>query len=83
MARHELKIMPKYFQAVWDDVKRFEIRKNDRDYQVGDILVLKEWDGKAFTGSAIAVVVTYIYDGNIGGLQDNYCILSIKHIGDN
>ena len=77
--RHELKIQPKYFQAVWDDIKRFEIRKNDRDYKVGDVLVLKEWDGEKYTGSAIVVNVTYIYDGEIGGLEDGYIVMSIEH----
>ena len=77
--RHELKIQPKYFQAIWDNVKRFEIRKNDRDYKVGDVLVLREWDGEKYTGSAIVVKVTYIYDGEIGGLEDGYVVMSIEH----
>ena len=45
---YELKILPMYFQAVWDGKKTFEVRKNDRGYKPNDILVLKEWDGTKF-----------------------------------
>lgn len=42
---HELKTYPKYFQETIEGNKPFEIRKNDRNFQVGDVLILKEWDG--------------------------------------
>ena len=43
MAEHTLKTWPKPFEAVWEDKKRFEFRQNDRDFKVGDRLVLREW----------------------------------------
>ena len=83
MKTHELKILPEYFQAVWYGKKKFEMRKNDRDFQVGDMLILREWDGVRYTGSALCVTVTYIYqDGFVGGLEDGWCIMSIAHIGE-
>jgi hypothetical protein len=41
---HYLKTLPVYFDAVRRGDKTFEIRKNDRDFQTGDTLVLKEFD---------------------------------------
>lgn len=43
MKTHELKLDIKYFDDVKSGKKNFEIRKNDRDFQVGDILELKAW----------------------------------------
>lgn len=78
MTIHELKILPEYYDAVRCGDKRFEIRKNDRDYHTGDILRLKEWDGKQYTGEELDAVVRYIYHGiDEYGLAEGYCIMSI------
>lgn len=64
MTLHELKIWPEYFQAVSNNEKTFEIRKYDRDYRVGDVLVLREYDPtkQQYTGESVHVQVTYILD---------------------
>lgn len=60
--KHELKIKPEYFAAVFFGEKTFEIRNNaDRNFQVGDTLMLKAWDGE-FTGDFVEKVVSYITD---------------------
>ncbi|MCL2677091.1 MAG: DUF3850 domain-containing protein [Streptococcaceae bacterium] len=41
MKIHELKLDTEIFPSVQSGLKNFEIRNNDRDYQVGDILKLK------------------------------------------
>ena len=81
MKKHELKILPQYFQAVLDGIKTFELRKDDRDYQRGDILVLREWDGERYTGSEICVKLTGIVQ-NVGkyGLKYGYVIMGIRHL---
>lgn len=59
---HQLKIMPEYFRAVQRKQKRFEIRKNDRDYKIGDNLLLQEYSGDRYTGNEISAVITYMTD---------------------
>ncbi len=41
---HELKIWPQFYHAVREGKKNFEVRKNDRAYQAGDSVSLREWD---------------------------------------
>ncbi len=41
---HYLKCKKQYFLDVISGVKTFEVRKNDKDFKVGDILVLQEID---------------------------------------
>jgi len=43
---HDLKIAPTYYDAVLAGKKKFEIRNNDRDFKVGDIVNLKWFDSK-------------------------------------
>lgn len=42
--KHELKIWPQYYCRVADGSKTFEVRNNDRGFQPGDTVVLREWD---------------------------------------
>lgn len=74
---HELKILPKYFQKVISKEKKFEIRKFDRDFHVGDMLILKEYDEKGYTGAQCICKITYILEGGEYGLEKGYCVLSI------
>ena len=75
---HELKILPKFFKDVLSDNKTFELRKNDRDFKVGDSLILKESDNGVYTENFIQVTVTYILVGGEYGLHEDYVILGIK-----
>lgn len=60
--RHPLKCWPEFFQAIVERKKTFEVRKNDRDFKVGDTLRLYEYDpkSKTYTGRVHTVEVTYI-----------------------
>lgn len=76
----EKKILPEYFEAVDKRIKTFELRKDDSDYQVGDILKLNEWDGEKYTGRSLSKQITYVLrDCPEYGLQPGYCILAIQN----
>lgn len=76
---HELKILPEYYNAVQCGVKNFELRKDDRDYQVGDWLVLREWKDGEYTGKATGREIRYILrDAQEYGLMKGYCIIGLQ-----
>jgi hypothetical protein len=75
---HELKILPNYFEDVMGGVKTFELRKYDRDYEVGDMITLKEWNDNHYTKRELFVEIVYILrDCPEYGLMDGYVILGI------
>jgi hypothetical protein len=76
---HRLKIMPEYFNDVIDKKKLFEIRKDDRNYEVGDLILLQEFKSNKYTGREWLVQITHLLrDAPQFGLQEGYVILSIK-----
>lgn len=80
---HELKILPQYYKEIISQRKTFEIRKDDRNFQVGDRLFLREWDGEKYTGRLTRNrEITYILrDAEKYGLKEGYCILGIQPVG--
>ena len=81
MATHRLKTWPQYFDEVYACTKTFEIRKNDRDYKVGDELVLERYDpvnGYDKPVMEITKTVTYILHGGQFGLQEGYVAMAIQ-----
>jgi Domain of unknown function (DUF3850) len=42
--RHTLKSWPPYFADTWVGVKTFDVRRDDRDYQIGDEVQFIEWE---------------------------------------
>lgn len=76
---HRLKTWPEPFQAVIDGQKRFEFRKDDRGFALGDTLVLDEWDQKTerLTGRCATALVTYIVAGPRFGIPKGYVVMSL------
>jgi ASC-1-like (ASCH) protein len=76
---HELKTWNEYFEEVFMGHKTFEIRKNDRNFQKGDTLILKEWNPKTeqYTGREMVRNVTYIPEGGSFGLEKGFVIMAI------
>ena len=75
--QHQLKISSKYFDAVNEGIKKFEIRKDDRDYQVGDVVQFLEFDDGEYSGTkSDSVVVVYVLrNAEKYGLKPGYCII--------
>ncbi len=76
---HEMKLLERYYDAVANGDKTFELRKDDRNVQVGDVISLKEWNGKEYTGRHVNVEVTYVLrDCQQYGLMEGYCIIGFQ-----
>ena len=78
---HELKTLPKYFNAVCDGKKTFEVRKDDRNFQIDDTLVLLRHENGASQRAECDVTITYILGRNEDEkmfVPEGYVILGIK-----
>lgn len=82
---HQLKIDSKYFEDVVSGKKTFEIRKNDRDFMVGDFLALNELTPHECnekgehkeTGRCCIVYVKYVFnDSNF--CKEGYVVIGIQ-----
>ncbi|EJZ0334593.1 DUF3850 domain-containing protein [Listeria monocytogenes] len=62
MTVHKLKILPEFFREKIALKKSFEIRNNDRNFEVGDTLVLQEFEDGNYTGREYWEDVVYITD---------------------
>jgi len=80
MNLHKLKTWTKYFQQIKNGNKLFEVRKNDRNYCVGDALLLAEYDPNdgVYMDNEIMVLVTSILEGGQFGIEKEYCVMGIK-----
>lgn len=74
--KHELKILPEYYNQVIAGNKNWELRKNDRGFKVGDLIVIHEWF-EDYTGREILGIIKFILE-NYTGIESGYCILSIE-----
>lgn len=79
---HYLKCWPNYYHRVIIGKKNFEVRKNDRDFQTGDLLILQEWnpETETFTGNEKTFWIDYILHGPAFGIEEGYCVMSIKPV---
>ena len=75
---HELKILPEYYSAVKEQRKTFEVRKKDRDFKVGDSVILREYDiyTDRYTGRRWYGDITYILDNELY-CKKGFVIMSI------
>lgn len=77
---HELKTWPMYFDAVLSGRKTFEIRKNDRGFEPGDVLILREYLAETdepgrYTGRELRRRISYITDF---AQQPGFVVMAIR-----
>jgi hypothetical protein len=85
---HNVKSWPQFFERILSGEKTHELRRNDREYCVGDLVRLQEYDQnrEEYTGRELKVRITYITSENLpcamskNALHPDFCILSIKKV---
>ena len=86
---HALKVWPDYYPRIADGSKPFEIRYDDRGFQVGDVLHLREYapGPDEYTGRSVRAVITYRIGNDTipfgtAALKPGYCVLGISLIAE-
>lgn len=77
---HVLKVWKEFYPSIDNGDKTFELRKDDRDFKVGDKLILQEYDNHLFeyTGKECERRITYILkDASKFGLKRGFVILGL------
>lgn len=81
---HKLKTYPEYFEGLYYGIKTFEVRREDRDYEVGDTLVLEEYEPNhsCYTGRSVVREISHILR-DTRFVPPGYCILSLRAVPKN
>lgn len=78
---HFLKTWPQFWSAVARGDKNFEVRKDDRAYQAGDILILERFDPEHpeqfGTYGSLTRVVTFVLPGGQFGIEPGYVVMGL------
>lgn len=85
---HILKTLPDVLRATLRGDKTFEFRRDDRDYNVGDILILREWIPDRIVGGLghwgeleVHVRVTYLLRGPAFEVPPGFVVMSVVRPG--
>jgi hypothetical protein len=84
---HELKTHDGPFDRVKIGQKNFEFRKNDRNFQMGDTVILREYlpNLGIYTRQEIRATIGYVLKDAFG-VPEGYCcfsLLDIKYVPEN
>lgn len=84
---HTLKTLAPFWDDVMAGVKPFEVRRNDRDFTLGDILILRrmrqdepdlpDWDGDYMD---IYKRVSYVLTGGQFGILPGYVVMAVADL---
>lgn len=82
---HKLKILPCYFEQVLTRYKTLEYRLNDRGFQKGDVVILREWNPypsesniEGYTGNTVEFEIGYVLP-----VENNYVVFSLLPMSKN
>lgn len=90
MTEHVLKCWPRYFDAAERGEKNFEVRRDDRGFQKGDVLVLQRTlesmphrvdytlDGKV--RKKLRFRIAYVLTGGQFGIEPGYVVMSLEKV---
>lgn len=85
MVIHRLKVWPALWQAVCDNEKPFEVRKDDRQYQKGDVLELVYYNPETdYTAEhdIRARRVTFVLRGGQFGIEPGYVVMGLANMAE-
>lgn len=85
---HYMKSWTQFFDGIRNGKKKHDLRRNDRDFKVGDFCILEEYDFAAgkYTGRRCKVLITWVTSNQFpcayssAVLDREYCILSLELI---
>lgn len=83
---HTLKTWPAFFQQAWDRKKPFELRKDDRDFEAGQSVLLEEWipphqeqaEGRHTGRWILGPITNVVRDAPHFGLMPGFCVFSYQ-----
>jgi hypothetical protein len=80
MSEHRLKTWPGFFAGLADGTKTAEVRRNDRGFQAGDVLVLREFNAETddYTGRSEVRIVSRVDDLRLITGVPGFVLLSFK-----
>lgn len=89
---HELKCNANYWDAVARGEKTFEVRRDDRGFQKGDIVVLQRWEDRSLPMrystrglnnrvKELSREITFILTGGQFGIEPGYVVLGLSRKG--
>ena len=76
--KHIVKIWPEHYRDIMSRSKRVEVRVDDRNYKVGDKMLLQEYlpDAGEYTGRETTVLITHVLQ-DCRGIERGYVALSV------
>jgi len=74
---HELKVAPEHYRDLADGKKNYEVRFNDRNFKVGDVLMLREFDNGQYTGCANLMFNVVHVLRDFPGLKEGWVALGL------